>query len=60
MKLFKVLLSVMFLATVMTVPTGCGKGKITEIQPTGEYVLPAGHDAKAKEQLMGKKPPDVK
>jgi hypothetical protein len=59
MKWFKLFLGIMFLATVMTVPMGCGKGQITEMKKTGEApAASAGHEAAVKN--MNKKPADVK
>ena len=57
MKWFKVLLGVTILAAVMTVPTGCGKGKITELKPAADTGVPLpGHEAAAKEEMeKGKK-----
>jgi hypothetical protein len=59
MKWFKLFLGIMFLATVMTVPVGCGKGQITEMKKSGEAAptMP-GHEAAVKN--MNKKPADVK
>ena len=55
MKWFKVCLSIVFLAAIMTVPTGCGKPKVTELKGTGEAPPPAaGHAAAAKD--INKKP----
>jgi hypothetical protein len=55
MKWFKLFLGIAFLATVMTVPIGCGsKGKITEVKKTGEAPPPAaGHEAAAKNMNKG-------
>jgi hypothetical protein len=59
MKWFKLLMGVMFLAAVMTVPTGCGKEQITEMKPGADAPPPAaGHEAAAK--AMNKKPENVK
>ena len=60
MKRLKLILGVVFLATVMTVPTGCGsKGQITEMKKTGDAPpAAAGHEAAAKS--MNKKPANVK
>lgn len=59
MKFLKSVLCVAFLATLLTVPTGCGGGGAIEKKEGGEVPPPAaGHDTAV--QNMGKKPADVK
>jgi hypothetical protein len=48
MKWLKLLLCVLFLATMVSVPTGCGGGGVTELKPQAEQ--PKGHEAGVKER----------
>lgn len=48
MKWLKLLLCVLFLATMVSVPTGCSKGAIQELKPQAEQ--PKGHEAGVKER----------
>jgi hypothetical protein len=59
MKYLKAILGVALLATLLSVPTGCGGSGTIEKKEGGEVVPPAaGHDAAIKN--MGKKPSDAK
>ncbi len=58
MKYLKAIVSVALLATLLSVPTGCGGSGAIE-KKEGEVAPPAaGHDAAV--QNMGKKPADAK
>ena len=59
MKYLKAILGVALLATLLSVPTGCGGSGKIEKKEGGEVVPPAaGHEAAVKN--MGKKPSDAK
>jgi hypothetical protein len=59
MKYLKAILGVALLATLLSVPTGCGGSGKIEKKEGGEVVPPAaGHQAAV--QNMGKKPSDAK
>lgn len=58
MKYLKAILGVALLATLLSVPTGCGSGKIEKKEGGEVLPAPAGHEAAA--QNMGKKPADMK
>jgi hypothetical protein len=58
MKWFKGLLSAMFLASMIVVPSGCGGGKATDIDTEGMQEEHApGHEEMAEN--INKKPDDV-